>query len=89
MSQSVDLAVPSFSAHSVLDLGPALRDLGLQEAFSPAVGPPSPRLGIDPPPQADFSGLNGAKDLRLGSFLQINTFAMEAEQVWLVGAVSA
>ena len=33
------------------------------------------------PPQADFSGLNGAKDLRLSSFLQINTFSNKRTQV--------
>ena len=31
--------------------------------------------------QADFSGLNGAKDLRLSSFLQINTFSNKKNQV--------
>ena len=29
--------------------------------------------------QADFSGLNGAKDLRLSSFIQFNTFANEQQ----------
>ena len=33
------------------------------------------------PLQADFSGLNGAKDLRLSSFLQINTFSNKKNQV--------
>ena len=33
------------------------------------------------PSQADFSGLNGAKDLHLSSFLQINTFSNKRTQV--------
>ena len=37
MSQSLDLAVPSFSAHSVMDLTPALQELGLKDAFSSKV----------------------------------------------------
>ena len=37
MSQSLDLAVPVFDIHSVLELGPALQELGLEDAFSPQV----------------------------------------------------
>ena len=33
------------------------------------------------PSQTDFSGLNGAKDLHLSSFLQINTFSNKRTQV--------
>lgn len=66
MSRSLDLSVPSFSLHSVLDLEPALMDLGLEDAFSL---------------KADFSGLNGARDLKLASFLQVNTFRNELDQV--------
>ena len=37
VSQSLDLAVPVFDVHSVLELGPALQQLGLEDAFSPEV----------------------------------------------------
>ena len=37
VSQSLDLAVPVFDIHSVLELGPALQELGLEDAFSPQV----------------------------------------------------
>jgi len=66
VSQSLDLAVPNLSAHSVVDLAPALQSLGIRDAFSS---------------EADFSGLNGARDLRLSSFLQVNTFTTVKDQV--------
>lgn len=65
VSQSLDLSVPTLSAHSVVDLAPALQSLGIRTAFSS---------------EADFSGLNGARDLRLSSFLQINTFTTVKDQ---------
>ena len=37
VSQSLDLAVPVFDIHSLLELGPALQELGLEDAFSPQV----------------------------------------------------
>ena len=37
VSQSLDLAVPAFDIHSLLELGPALQELGLEDAFSPQV----------------------------------------------------
>ena len=80
VSQSLDLAVPVFNVHSILELGPALQKLGLEDAFSPQVTWYS-YIFSSIPYQADFSGLNGAKDLRLSSFLQINTFSNKRNQV--------
>ena len=37
VSQSLDLAVPVFDIHSLLELGPALQELGIEDAFSPQV----------------------------------------------------
>ena len=37
VSQSLDLSVPTLSAHSVVDLAPALQSLGIRTAFSSEV----------------------------------------------------
>ena len=56
-----------------------MQELGIEDAFSPQVT--GDFIFCRKTFQADFSGLNGAKDLRLGSFLQINTFSNKKGQV--------
>merc|ERR1712025_1384563 len=45
--------------NSILDLSASLKSLGLRDAFSE---------------KADFSGVNGGRDLHLSSFIQANQF---------------
>ena len=51
-----------FDSHSVLDLNEILISLGLQDSFSD---------------KADFSGINGAWDLKMSSFLQVNEMSID------------
>jgi len=64
MSRSLDLQIPLFNSQSLLELNQTLIDIGLNNAFSLA---------------ADFSGINGAKDLKLSSFRQSNEFSINAD----------
>ena len=62
VSRNLELQVPVFDSHSVLDLNETLISLGLQDSFSD---------------KADFSGINGAWDLKMSSFLQVNEMSIE------------
>lgn len=59
MSRNLKLTVPEFRMNSILDLSASLKSLGLRDAFSE---------------KADFSGVNGGRDLHLSSFIQANQF---------------
>jgi len=61
VARSVDLEVPVFTAKSSLSLEATLQGLGIQQAFGAG---------------ADFSGINGVKDLKISSVAQINQLAL-------------
>ena len=60
--QSMDLKVPLLNSHCLLNLNETLISLGLNDSFSN---------------EADFSGMNGADDLKISSFLQVNELSFE------------
>ena len=62
VSRNLELQVPLFNSHSVLDLNETLISVGLQDSFSD---------------KADFSGINGAWDLKMSSFLQVNEISVD------------
>ena len=60
--RNLEMHVPLIKTHSVINMNETLISLGLKDSFSD---------------EADFSGINGAKDLKLSSFFQVNEFALE------------
>lgn len=64
VSHQLELEVPALTSHSVLNLNESLISLGITEAFSD---------------DADFSGINGGKSLKISSFIQANKFSFEEE----------
>ena len=62
VSHQLELQVPHLHSNSVLNLNNSYASLGIDSAFSD---------------KADFSGINGAKNLRISSFIQANTFQFD------------
>lgn len=62
VNHQLELQVPHINANSVLNLNESFSNLGLESAFGDS---------------ADFSGINGGKNLHVSSFLQANTFKFE------------
>ena len=62
VSHQLELNVPSLSTNSVLNLNESFSSLGLETTFSE---------------NADFSGINGGKSLKISSFIQANKFEFE------------
>lgn len=74
-SQEVRLTMPKFETTAAFDLRQTLSDLGMPSAFSPA---------------ADFSGMNGGKDLSIGmvvhkAYVLVNEAGTEAAAATGVG----
>ena len=63
--RNLEMQVPNLKSHCVLNLNETLISLGLEDSFSE---------------QADFSGINGAKDLKITSFFQVNEMSIEASE---------
>ena len=63
MSRNLELEIPIFQSQSLFELNETLIELGVSNAFST---------------EADFSGINGSKDLKLSSFVQSNKFSINA-----------
>ena len=66
VSRNLELQVPVLKSHSVLNLNETLISLGLKDSFSD---------------KADFSGINGVKDLKLSSFLQVNEMSIDFSDI--------
>ena len=64
VSRKVDLQIPIFQTQSLLELNDTMIALGTEDMFSK---------------NADFSGINGSKDLYLSSFIQSNKFLLNAK----------
>ena len=64
MSRNLELEIPIFQSQSLLELNETLIELGVSNAFST---------------EADFSGINGSKDLKLSSFVQSNKFSINSK----------
>ena len=60
----MEVTLPRLDTGSVLNLNSSFASLGLASAFGE---------------EADFSGINGGKNLRISSFLQANKFQLEPE----------
>ena len=63
--RNLEMQVPNIKSHCVLNLNETLISLGLQDSFSG---------------KADFSGINGAKDLKITSFFQVNEMSIDAPE---------
>ena len=59
---NVDLKLPLFSHRSAIELNDTLAAMGVKDAFNST---------------ADFSGINGGRDLRLSSFQQLTEFVID------------
>ena len=64
VSHKLELQVPFLESNSVFNLNESFASLGLESAFSD---------------KADFSGINGAKNLHISSFFQANKFSFGSE----------
>ena len=64
VSHQMEVTLPRLDTGSVLNLNSSFASLGLASAFGE---------------EADFSGINGGKNLRISSFLQANKFQLEPE----------
>ena len=60
---NVDLKLPLFSHRSAIELNDTLAAMGVKDAFNSTA--------------ADFSGINGGRDLRLSSFQQLTEFVVD------------
>jgi serine protease inhibitor len=63
--RNLEVQVPKLKTHCVLNLNETLVSLGVDDSFSE---------------QADFSGINGAEDLKISSFFQVNELSIDASQ---------
>lgn len=63
VSHRMELEAPFLDSNSVLNLNESFTSLGLESAFSD---------------EADFSGINGARNLHISSFFQVNKFSFES-----------
>lgn len=59
-TQTIDIKIPMINHRSIIDLKPALQNLGIEKAFENG--------------ESNFSGINGKENLFLSSLLQINRF---------------
>lgn len=64
VSHKLELQIPFLDSNSVINLNESFVSLGLESAFSD---------------KADFSGINGAKNLHISSFFQANKFSLRSE----------
>ena len=64
VSHKLELQVPVLDSSSIFNLNESFASLGLESAFSD---------------KADFSGINGAKNLHISSFFQANKFRFRSD----------